>query len=184
MLSDVILFIPFTCIYVSFHLISKLKDFVTRCDYAKGERGCERDQTSAAISDCQWVNCIISYDRLFLSHTVKVKSDSSSHYDLLIAFYVKAHLLYFISHFIWKQIFRVKTYALSLLLSASKDSRCMVTDHWSVAKINSSSSGIACGLGEEPQLVEKLHELFRLWKYKRLNVWTKNFVPVQCSLSN
>ena len=123
---SVTLFIPFTCIYVSFHLISKLKDFVTRCDYAKGERGCERDQTSAAISDCQWVNCIISSDTLFLSHTVKVKSDSSSHYDLLIAFYVKAHLLYFISHFICKQIFRVKTYALSLLLSASKDSRCMV----------------------------------------------------------
>ena len=62
------------------------------------------------------MNCIISCDKLFLSHTVKVKSDSSNHYDLLIAFYVVR------------------------------------------GKINSSSSGVACGLGE-PQLVEKLHEL-------------------------
>ena len=53
---------------------------------------------------------------IIFSHTVQVKSDSSIHYDLLVAFYVVR------------------------------------------GKINSSSSGVASGLGE-PQLVEKLHEL-------------------------
>ena len=74
------------------------------------------------------MNCIISYDRLFLSHTVKVNSDSSIHYDLLVAFYVVR------------------------------------------GKINSSSSGVASGLGE-PELVEKLHELF----LERLDFGKKKF---------
>ena len=85
----------------------------------------------------EWIALFLAIQ--FLSHTVQVKSVSSTHYDLLIASYVKAHLLYFISHFICNQIFRMEvsietfhwkfpleTYALSLLLSASKDSRCVV----------------------------------------------------------
>ena len=130
--SDATLFIPFACIYVSFHLIFKLKKTLSLgVTVQKGRRGCERDQTSATISDCQWVNCIISCDTLFLSHTVQVKSVSSTHYDLLIASYVKAHLLYFISHFICNQIFRMESFHWKhmpyCIVSASKDSRCLVS---------------------------------------------------------
>ena len=131
MLSDVILFIPFTCIYVSFHLISKLKKTLSLGVTVQKGRGDVKETRLLLLSRTvsEWIALFLAIQ--FLSHTVQVKSVSSTHYDLLIASYVKAHLLYFISHFICNQIFRMESFHWKhmpyCIVSASKDSRCLVS---------------------------------------------------------